>query len=747
MKMCNTLLFKLLTCFSLALLPLFGADESVLPQGSGRNLEAFIAQDLEAERTLDQEYLKMATGSVQALFAHAVYAWPLQFQSVGWNNSSFQAYGSDPYFHHGVDFRAPAGTPVYTTSGGKIVNVENYIAGNDLYWEVAILDPEGFIWQFHHIDKNSIPQAIYNAFSSGQSVPAGTHIGNIVTWQNSGCSEMFHHTHLNILDSQKNYLNPFAFLNPLPDNTAPEIQEIGLTVNRQKYAGNQVAQAYGLYVRARDLIMHNCFYVAPYDIAYSIDGGDPVTVWRFDNLPGGSDNKALVNNFYLPSYTCGDYTCREFYIDLGFTPQGQRTFPAASGQHTITVTVKDFVGNQDSESFTWTVQDVPVEVYSDNFETDKGWTRNQFGTDNATLGLWERANPDQTTNGSVVSQLGTAVSGSYDLVTGPLAGSGAGSYDLDGGLSSMRSSQINLPVSSSLSFSCRYYFSHGTNSSTDDFLRIKIIGSTTATILEEKGGTENDAASWLTHTYSLNNFSGQSVYILVEAADNGTASLTEAAIDDIKITALISNNAPVVNAGTDQTIALPSGANLSGVVTDDGKPNPPAAVSVQWSQASGPSQAVIANPQALNTTAAFPQSGVYVFRLSASDGELTATDNVSITVNPEPVNQPPVVNSGTDKTIALPAGVSLSGSATDDGLPNPPAALMINWSVVSGPGSVTFTNASALSTQASFSVSGTYELQLAAYDGQYSTTDNVIITVNPQPANQPPVVNSGTDKT
>jgi hypothetical protein len=47
-----------------------------------------------------------------------------------------------------------------------------------------------------------------------------------------------------------------------------------------------------------------------------------------------------------------------------------------------------------------------------------------------------------------------------------------------------------------------------------------------------------------------------------------------------------------------------------------------------------------------------------------------------------PVNQPPTVNAGMDQTITLPASASLSGTATDDGLPNPPATLADAGSVI-----------------------------------------------------------------
>jgi K319-like protein/putative extracellular protein len=93
-------------------------------------------------------------------------------------------------------------------------------------------------------------------------------------------------------------------------------------------------------------------------------------------------------------------------------------------------------------------------------------------------------------------------------------------------------------------------------------------------------------------------------------------------------------------------------------------------------------------------------------------------------------NMPPVVSAGPSQTVHLPDAVVLSGTATDDGKPSP-ASLFIGWTLVSGPASVTFGNASALQTSAQFSIAGTYVLRLSVSDGQLTSFSDLTITVLP----------------
>lgn len=94
-------------------------------------------------------------------------------------------------------------------------------------------------------------------------------------------------------------------------------------------------------------------------------------------------------------------------------------------------------------------------------------------------------------------------------------------------------------------------------------------------------------------------------------------------------------------------------------------------------------------------------------------------------------NQAPIANAGPDRTVTLPAGITLAGSVTDDGLPAG-STLTSLWAKVSGPGTATFSDATASSTTVTFSAPGTYVLRLTADDTALQHSDDVIVTVNPE---------------
>jgi len=372
------------------------------------------------------------------------------------------------------------------------------------------------------------------------------------------------------------------------------------------------------------------------------------------------------------------------------------------------------------------------------------------------------------------------------------------------------------------------------------------------------------------------------------------------------------NQAPLVDAGPDQTVVLPDVASLDGTVTDDGRPNPPGAVTTTWEKVTGFGTVTFGNPNAVDTTATFSVDGTYVLRLTASDSQATVADDITVLVRPEgsglavevplsagtddaeqtasgfvgltsadlelvtdgntvqtvgtrfagvgvpagatidrayiqfradevstdvatltiraeasdnpttytstngnvtsravtatnvpwsppawntvgeraagqrtadistlvqglvnragwasgqamafqftgsgrrtafafeggaasapllhveyttgspPTNTAPVVSAGPDRSVDIAASASLDGDVTDDGLPNPPGAVTSTWSKVSGPGTVTFANANAVDTTATFDAAGDYVLDLTASDSALSASDEMTVTV------------------
>jgi acid phosphatase type 7 len=104
--------------------------------------------------------------------------------------------------------------------------------------------------------------------------------------------------------------------------------------------------------------------------------------------------------------------------------------------------------------------------------------------------------------------------------------------------------------------------------------------------------------------------------VLVIEYDSGTTSGT--------------NKAPVVSAGSPQTITLPASAVLSGSVTDDGLPSN--TLKATWSKVSGLGTVTFANAALLTTAATFSAAGDYVLRLTVSDGQLAGNSDVAIKV-------------------------------------------------------------------------------------------------------------------
>ncbi|XP_071480902.1 dyslexia-associated protein KIAA0319-like protein [Diadema antillarum] len=124
------------------------------------------------------------------------------------------------------------------------------------------------------------------------------------------------------------------------------------------------------------------------------------------------------------------------------------------------------------------------------------------------------------------------------------------------------------------------------------------------------------------------------------------------------------NDPPVADAGPDKELSLPTeSTELDGRGSSDDL----AITSYHWEQVSGPTDAVLDNPDKERVTVSKLAAGTYVFRLTVTDGQgETASDEVSVSVKVVK-NQAPVAVAGEDQEVILPsAGLELDGSLSYD---------------------------------------------------------------------------------
>jgi uncharacterized protein len=100
---------------------------------------------------------------------------------------------------------------------------------------------------------------------------------------------------------------------------------------------------------------------------------------------------------------------------------------------------------------------------------------------------------------------------------------------------------------------------------------------------------------------------------------------------------------------------------------------------------------------------------------------------------------PPTVTAGIDRLVVLGGKTYLNG--TVKALKGDPSSAKLTWSKQSGPGTVTFENANAPVTTATFSAAGDYVLKLSAGEGAMTSSSTLNVTaVSPPPADRLDVV-------
>ncbi len=101
-------------------------------------------------------------------------------------------------------------------------------------------------------------------------------------------------------------------------------------------------------------------------------------------------------------------------------------------------------------------------------------------------------------------------------------------------------------------------------------------------------------------------------------------------------------------------------------------------------------------------------------------------DEITDLYRAAPANVGPQIMLGSDVTGETDTPIALGASVIDDGLPGP---LQLQWSLASGPGSVSFGDATSASTTVTATTAGEHTLRLLASDGSITTWKDLLAVV------------------
>jgi hypothetical protein len=179
--------------------------------------------------------------------------------------------------------------------------------------------------------------------------------------------------------------------------------------------------------------------------------------------------------------------------------------------------------------------------WADDAETDRGWTLGVSG-DNATAGIWVRADPVGTTatNGQVGKPEDdhTPAPGVACFVTGNTAvGAPAADGDVDGGRTTLQSPAFDLSHVQGATIHYWFWYANnqGNNPNTDNWYVQASSDGTNWVNLEQTTVSTN---AWTERTYTVQNYVTLSANVRFRfvAEDVSPGSLVEALVDDFTLT-------------------------------------------------------------------------------------------------------------------------------------------------------------------------------------------------------------------
>jgi len=235
----------------------------------------------------------------------------------------------------------------------------------------------------------------------------------------------------------------------------------------------------------------------------------------------------------------------------------------------------------------------------------------------------------------------------------------------------------------------------------------------------------------------------EGIYVATLTVNDGTDDSAPNSVS-ISAQAVAGNTPPIADAGSGQNVVVGDTVSLDGSNSTD-----PDGDSLIFSWSLSPpagSAAALSDATAVKPTFVTDAAGDYVAQLIVNDGmQDSVPDNVMVTAQAEPVNNPPVANAGPDQNVTVGDTVSLDGSNSTDADGD---SLTFSWSLSPPAGSAAaLSDATAVNPTFVTDIEGDYLAQLIVNDGTHdSAADSVKITAGIVPANNPPVANAGLDQ-
>ena len=226
-------------------------------------------------------------------------------------------------------------------------------------------------------------------------------------------------------------------------------------------------------------------------------------------------------NFYegtLPRLACG--TVLNYWVSVEGSISGQVSDPAGAPNLTRSLESGHI-----------------LDVFEDDMETNTGWLVGA-GDDDATAGIWNRMNPEGT---DAQPEDDRSPVGTQCWVTDGRAGTSNGTYDVDGGKTTLTSPQLNLLAANDPLLSYWRWYSNGVglNAHQDTFL-VQVQGSLTEPwrTVETVGPSGPDTdGGWLYHQFRVRDYINPTAQTRIRfiAQDDAPGGIVEAAIDDVGI--------------------------------------------------------------------------------------------------------------------------------------------------------------------------------------------------------------------